>query len=383
MDTNVGKKAGKPLKMSYAEKVKQGGESSSRDFQHEMQRCTAIVCIDASYAKVALGVTQLAEKLHIHVVALVAGGKGRWKVVTEGEKERDLLLKEKSVMIDGREANIIGHKPLNMLYVEAEFPIVSAEEVKLCFEKNAKEKVVRMEKLYHSKLWTGIWLVWTTFEPTQRISKWQGRGFLLKVEDRTVSKPMRATVPPVVVRDDVPARENEDDVKSSPNEQETAVEERNPDIIEEPEKEREDEIKISENAEEDPLGAFHSPVESDEEEQLKESKEETEESHANVEEPDKYEKVPPQTKSKPKVNQDAEDGQRKKAETRKAIEQLKSEITKVSNQMEVTETPPQNSETVTGKQPKMVKATPRVKVTLMEDETEKKVRKGQKSHKKN
>ena len=49
-----------------------------------------IVCIDTTYAKVAAGVAELAKKLHVTIVALVAGVKvdGRW---SHREKMKEIV----------------------------------------------------------------------------------------------------------------------------------------------------------------------------------------------------------------------------------------------------------------------------------------------------
>lgn len=188
-------------KGTYASKVS-GGIDRAREYRREMQKRTAIVCIDATYAKVAAGVSTLTEKLHISIVALVAGGKGRWKVVTKGEEDRDLIVNQKTLQVDGREATIVAQRPLNTLFVEAEFPIVSAAEIKACIEKHSRHPVVRMEKVMNSHFWTGLWLVWTPFVPTQRISRVKGDGFQLKIEARNAPETSKPRVEPTVQQED-------------------------------------------------------------------------------------------------------------------------------------------------------------------------------------
>ena len=273
MDAKYPRNGAQASKTSYAEKAKIGAKTPA-DFQNEMRKCTVIVCIDASYAKVAAGVVELAKKLHVTIVALVAGGLGRWKVVTQGEQERDRLLQEKVLLVDGRQATIIGHKPLRVLHVEPEFPIVSEEEVKECFEGHSKSKVVRMEKLRHSQLWTGIWRVYTTFEPSQKISKWQGRGFILKVEDRLMTKPMKPAAAPAVVRNE--EKSNEESSEESVSEDTAAATPTEPAVtVDEGKQESKDES--SEEVSKQKLDALHSPDVSDEEGELRDDRQKTKE----------------------------------------------------------------------------------------------------------
>ena len=395
MDAKFQRKEAQASNITYAEKVRNGG-GKSKDFQQEMKKCTAIVCIDATYAKVAAGVLPVAEKLQISIVALVAGGKGRWKVVTQGERERDLLLQEKTLIVDGREATIIGHKPLHMLYVEAEYPIVSKEEVQECFELHAKVKVVRMEKLRHSQLWTGIWLVWTTFQPSQRISKWQGRGFSLKVEDRSVTKPMKQDAAPAVVRDEEKPREEKRSEESA------AAAFPEPAVVEDEEK-QESEDGSTEEVAQPTLETFHSPEVSDAEEETRETRDDAKDLPTQVEESRKHpQEHPQQSSNQQEVNKPSSGNQQRSASSeeeerrdvfednrdqpinvdepsignpqekitsrKKQIELLKGEISEVANQIAV----PQ----ATHQRPKVTATVlPRMKPKLVEEiEVERKTR---------